>query len=57
MVLTHFASLGAPVVVGGEGQLLRLDALALSSEDTGFWNMMFLFKSAELVDHTAVLVI
>lgn len=41
------------MVVGEEGQLLRLDALALSSEDTGFWNMMFLLKSAELVDHTS----
>lgn len=51
MVLTHLASLGDLVVVDGEGQLLWLDVLALASEDTGFWNMMFLFKSAELVGH------
>lgn len=37
----------------GEGQLLWHDALALVSEDTGFWNMMFLFKSEELVDRTS----
>lgn len=45
----HLDSLGALVVVDGEGQLLWHDA----SEDTGFWTTMFLFKSAELVDHTS----
>lgn len=49
----HLDSLGALGVVDGEGQLLWHDALVLASEDTGFWNMMFLFKSAELVDHTS----